>query len=134
MTPCLSLLVGPYWVLNPFHLTVLTAKSEDYTTVPQHLPSTAGKAGSSLIPLSGKLKLMYSPGLNLLRKFVPPSEFCSVWFCCPQELHPALPKEGTHKGIVSKCCHMAFYETSTFFYIFISDRSNSLHPKALAVQ
>ena len=24
-------MLGPYWVSNPLHLTVLTAKSEDYT-------------------------------------------------------------------------------------------------------
>ena len=29
--------VGPYWVSNPLRLTVQTAKSEDYTSVPQHL-------------------------------------------------------------------------------------------------
>ena len=30
---------GPYWVSNPLRLTVLTAKSEDYKTAPQHLRS-----------------------------------------------------------------------------------------------
>ena len=29
--------VGPYRVLKPLRLTVLTANSEDYTTAPQHL-------------------------------------------------------------------------------------------------
>ena len=29
--------VGSYQVSNPLHLTVLTAKSEDHTTAPQHL-------------------------------------------------------------------------------------------------
>ena len=29
--------VGSYRVSNPFHLTVLVAKSEDYITAPQHL-------------------------------------------------------------------------------------------------
>ena len=37
-TPCRDAhVVGSYWVSNPIHLTVLAAKSEDYTTVPQHL-------------------------------------------------------------------------------------------------
>ena len=30
-------MVGPYQVSNPLRLTVLTAKSEDYTTAPPHL-------------------------------------------------------------------------------------------------
>ena len=37
-TPCHdSPMVGSCGVLNPLGLTVLAAKSEDYTTVPQHL-------------------------------------------------------------------------------------------------
>ena len=37
-TPCHDTqVVGPYRGSNPLHLTVLTSKSEDYTTAPQHL-------------------------------------------------------------------------------------------------
>ena len=37
-TPCNDAQVmGSYQGSNPFHLTVLTSRSEDYTTVPQHL-------------------------------------------------------------------------------------------------
>ena len=36
-TPCHSApVVGPYRVSNPLRLTVLAAKSEDYTIAPQH--------------------------------------------------------------------------------------------------
>ena len=37
--PCqdTQVVVGPYQVSNPLRLTVLTAKSADYTTAPQHL-------------------------------------------------------------------------------------------------
>ena len=38
MIPCRDAqVVGSYLVSNPLHLTVLASKSEDYTTVPQHL-------------------------------------------------------------------------------------------------
>ena len=38
MTPCHDAqVVGSYRGSNPFHLTVLTPKSEDYTTAPQQL-------------------------------------------------------------------------------------------------
>ena len=30
-------IVGPYWVSNPLHLTVLAVRLEDYTTVLQYL-------------------------------------------------------------------------------------------------
>ena len=37
-TPCHDAQVaGPYQDLNPLHMTVLAAMSEDYTTAPQHL-------------------------------------------------------------------------------------------------
>ena len=37
-TPCHDAqVVGSYRVSNPFHVTVLAAKSEDYTTASQHL-------------------------------------------------------------------------------------------------
>ena len=37
-TPCHDAqVVGPYRVSNPLRLTILTAKSQDYTTAPQHL-------------------------------------------------------------------------------------------------
>ena len=42
-TPCHDAqVVGSYRGLNPFHLTVLTSKSEDYTTAPQHLQWSPG--------------------------------------------------------------------------------------------
>ena len=40
-TPCHDAqVVGSHWLLNPLLLTVLTAKSEDYTIAPKHLHIT----------------------------------------------------------------------------------------------
>ena len=39
VTQSCTQVVGPYWVSSPVHLTVLAAKPEDHTTVPQHLLS-----------------------------------------------------------------------------------------------
>ena len=37
VTPCHDTqVVGPYWISNSFHLTVLTSVSEDYTNAPKH--------------------------------------------------------------------------------------------------
>ena len=37
-TPCHDAhVVGSYWVSNPLRLTILVAKSEDYTAAPKHL-------------------------------------------------------------------------------------------------
>ena len=57
--------LSSFRVSNPLCLTALTAKSEAYTTVaPQHLPSTAGKVGSSLVALFGECQLTYSQTAN----------------------------------------------------------------------